>query len=296
MKATEVFIEQLIIGVGAVIIGVLPFAPELLRWWSANKDPLSLEPLVALGVLVVGGCYLLGILLDRFIDTLLQRLDGHHRLRLALGRPEGLENLGAGKDPFPEDDYDLAALLKRGEVASWRNYLRSRIRLTRFLAVYLPGLTVSAVCATAPAPPRPSALFAWLGGVYLAAFLLQVTLGKVLRPAPRTDENLTEYAERRGYEAGRSTGGAGGLVWAIRRKRGWNLAADLATDVAIVGAALLLISAFVLTYRYRAYGASTPWALPILGTLLAALAGWTWWRILATYRKFLRKIGPPPHG
>ena len=147
MKATEVFVEQLIIGTMALLAAGLPFAPELSELWREHASDLGTVRQATLLALLVGSAYLLGIVLDRFIDTLLQRLDANNRLRFALSKVESAPE--RWKDPFPEGRYRLAALELGGAVAEWLDYLRSRIRLSRALAALLPGLTVAGVLAAA---------------------------------------------------------------------------------------------------------------------------------------------------
>jgi hypothetical protein len=80
MKTTEVFVEQVIIGV------LLLFTSALL----ISEDLFSSVVNLDLGgaIILLGGVYLLGIVYDRFADTLLQDLEQHHRLRFAFKRIE----------------------------------------------------------------------------------------------------------------------------------------------------------------------------------------------------------------
>ena len=125
MKTTEVFVEQVLIGFMVLAIGWLPF-------YRFADLKLGLES-AAQAAVAVGVAYLLGIVFDRFADTLLGRVERHildWRGRLRVG-----------------------VLAKGEQLADWMEYLRSRIRLARSLAVFLPGLTVSAVLAARCSQP-----------------------------------------------------------------------------------------------------------------------------------------------
>ena len=47
----------------------------------------------------------------------------------------------------------IAILCKGGELAEWMGYLRSRIRLMRSVAVYLPVATIGALLSVSGATP-----------------------------------------------------------------------------------------------------------------------------------------------
>ena len=288
MKATEVFVEQVIIGAVALLVAGLPFAPELIRSWPGDGGNSVAQAIVL--VLVVGAAYLLGIVLDRFIDTLLQRLDRQNRLRFAISKFTSVPP--DWKDPFPEGEYRMAALQMGGAVAEWLNYLRSRIRLSRALAALLPGLTVSGVVAAARLGLSPISIEVPLlegfytavavGVTYLLAFLLAVGLDNGPRAAPRTDaegKDIIKFGKPRGYFKKDAEG---------RGAHGRKLILDLAADPAIWGAAALVAGSFVLAWCLG-FECRPLWAIPILGTLLAAVSGWSWWRISQTYWQFLRR-------
>ena len=101
MKTTELFVEQVLIGLLVVLAVALLTDPELVR--PACLD-LPLEGAAGL----VGGAYLIGIIYDRCADTLLQDLEQHHRLWFAidsLGERKDDETKLREQDPFPEERY-----------------------------------------------------------------------------------------------------------------------------------------------------------------------------------------------
>jgi hypothetical protein len=237
---------------------------------------------------LLGVTYLLGVVFDRFADTLLHRIDGHHRARHAL-RHHRKRPLATTADPFPEDRYRVRVLLAGGAVAEFFNYLRSRIRLSRALAVYLPGLTVSATLAGAGAgggAVAPSRSLVFVGVAYLLAFVLSLAAGGSWFAAPRTSRpgKMRRYGDSRGYF--RPGGGS---------RRALSLARDVAVDPTVLAAAALLGAAGVL----GAGGGPVGW-FAVVGLALTALSGWSWWRISGTFRSFLADVDrwggdrPPP--
>jgi hypothetical protein len=141
MQTTEIFVEQLIIGVLTLLAVVLLVAPSAITTMT--------DPGVATGALFLGGAYLTGIIADRFIDTLLEDAEQHQRLVTAIAAHEKLGGEKAkpdvaaapAQDPFPEDRLRVA-LLRDEHLAPYGNYLRSRIRLMRALAVLFPGIAI----------------------------------------------------------------------------------------------------------------------------------------------------------
>lgn len=304
MKTTEIFVEQVLIGALVLGAAALPWWPEVARLFVPGG-------IVGLGggLAVVGVAYLLGILCDRLADTLTEDLERHHRLRFALAWPT-LRGVGPPrdeaewKDPFPEDALRLAVLRDAAPVVAWLDYHRSRVRLTRALAVFLPAAAFAAVLGAArlerPAGSWPGA--GWIGLVPLIYALVvwrgwrrRERTGKLdaRRPAwplaPRTDR-------RQAYDYGADQGFTDNEP-ASRRRRTRSLARVVQADPAVQGAALLHMAGLVTAL---ATGRTAVIGLALLGAGLTVVSGWSWWRISATYRHYLRQAGrtPPgvPHG
>src|SRR5262249_16178587 len=145
MSTTDVVIEQVLTGFLILAIVCVPFLPEHLLAYI-YKLPSG----ITLGVVATGAAYMLGVPFDRFADTLTDGLEHRHRLRFAWN--ECRKNPLQPDNPFPEDALRFG-LLARGSTASltYFQYLRSRIRIARSLAVYVPALTVSAMLRSVPA-------------------------------------------------------------------------------------------------------------------------------------------------
>ena len=287
MKTAELYFEQILVGSLIIAILLLPWLPELAA--SLSKETVASG--IALGALVVGIAFWLGIPFDRFADTLLERLDRHARLQFALDKSKGERFPGNPDDPakarpyrdlFPEDALRMAGLKLGGAVAAWIDYHRSRIRLARALAVYGPALTLALTLGVTrlftnwPATLDPI----WLVGLAAAylAWAIAASCGKCL---PRTNEfRFGRYAENWNWLDDGQT------IVNLRKKfkalRVWGsewrgLLAQLALLAAAGGIALCSADA-------RAQLAA------VLGAGLTAISAWTWWRISHTYRTYLAQI------
>ena len=119
MTTTHLFVELLVIGIGAFLALLLTVAGWL------NWTPKAVSEWMALEVLfpVLAVVYVLGILVDRLADRLFDRLDRRHRE----------EVFGSEKTPYFEA---RRTLVMDGENL-WRDleYVRSRLRICRGWAV-----------------------------------------------------------------------------------------------------------------------------------------------------------------
>jgi hypothetical protein len=307
VSTTEVFIEQVIIGLLVLLIGSL-LASEALLSWLVEAD---------LGNLVVAAAmaYLVGIVFDRMGDTVLGRLERHHRLHFAAEIAADTENPAGDvgvppADPFPEGRYRVLTLGEEG-ASKYGDYLRSRIRLTRALVYAAPALTLAASVATMASAAGRSLLpttIAWVRTIATALVVAVYTFALLRRSRQACDVLPGEYdislqgagarardeAEgrfrppvevlrtvhmatrdhRRRYR--RATGNPDRLakfVWANEREL-----ASLASALCVLG-----IVPAALGGR-PGLGA----AIAVGGLALTAVSGWCWWRITRTFFVFLR--------
>lgn len=282
MKTTELYIEQVIIGLLVLAIVAMPWAPEL----SYHLGDINL----AEGSVLLGLAFLLGIPFDRFADTLSDRLDQHHRLQFALDRYEGKtfpEPKPAGKklqsDIFAEDQFRLSGLREEDAVVNWIEYHRSRIRLARALAVYGAPLTLSLTLSMARKDHDLShtEIGIWLIGVAVGYFAWGMLAssrkgGLFGEELPRTDDaTFFCYAidRRRVDEATR-------LV-----KKGDFAGRRLWSDewISLVVPVFSLVVAFAYGFKY---GGKSVW-VALCGALVTVVSTWSWWRISGTYRAYL---------
>lgn len=281
MKTTEVFVEQVLIGLLVILNFGLIFSQDIGSQFKRDFQT---------GAAVVAVAYLVGIVFDRFADTLLEDIERHNRLRFALRG----KNPSFTKDPFPEDEYRMR-VLQNHEAFAYSNYIRTRMRLSRAMAILIPGLSVSLLLrVTRPTNAARASAVALTAAIYGGALLLQLIRGLRVRKKnistnertalatlwykpPRTDDRC----ELRRYRF-RST-----CWFAVREPSAW---------------AFVLLTALALTL---AIGANPPscdqtlafalfpnrlamLAVPVLSIVLTLLTGWTWWRITETFMAFLR--------
>jgi hypothetical protein len=279
MKTTQLTVEQVLVGLVVVLVPILPFVGFTGIEGLDAKDLGKVAGLVAFA-------YLVGLPFDRLADTILSSLDRQHRLRYQqdLDRPEPGNGLAPGAasprsgppplEPFPRRWRQSRVMAREKKLTEWLGYLRSRVRLARSLAVYLPALTVSAVLAVLPrdasgsvrpadssAPPHGG----WTSyGVAMGAVFVAYAVAGV----------ATAVAESR-----------------RRRERGAvpEEAAAITVDVALVAPAAFLVGAgvWLVSRAPGARAAVAAAAILVAGGAFSALASWTWWRIDRTLYEFL---------
>jgi hypothetical protein len=287
MKTSELYLEQVLIGALAIVIVVLPWLRELATKLSALDTASGL----AGGSLALGLAFWLGIPLDRLADTLSERLDRHGRLRFALARAKGWplpvadERGRLDRDVYPEDRLRIAGLRDKDAVVSWIDYHRSRIRLTRALALYGPAVTLMLTLGLERLRPidPPVVNVAW-HALVAVAYLLWTVLVRLGGALPRTDEAaLIAYARR----------------WRFVDAEGSRLQKTTTRDVAVwaaewpslvVPTALLAIALLV-----AASGEEAPTRIgACAGTVITLVSAWAWWRIGFTFRTYLYDLDQYP--
>lgn len=146
MTATALIVEL-------VLTGVITLAVLLLPAFAAGWDPawygIAGETAVAAGL---GVGFLIGVVVDRSADTLLDRWLGMARLRFAYNsdiEKQRRAMCGSGvTDCFPED-WMRTRLLTRGSEHLVKAYeqWRVRIRIARTVVILTPAVTTSALAA-----------------------------------------------------------------------------------------------------------------------------------------------------
>jgi hypothetical protein len=283
MKTGELWIEQVLIGGLGIAVVALPWLPELLR---AGSDVGTVAGLAG-GSIALGIAFWLGIPLDRLADTLTDRLDRHARLRFALKRAKG--QLLPREDPAgrlspdlaPEDRLRVAGLRDSEAAAEWLEYHRSRVRLTRALAVYGPAVTLALVIGLQRLTRIQTLTPAWLLAI-LIAYVVWPALSACRKPLPRTDEReFLEYARTWGFVDGDR------LAKPARQRGPGDLAAWLSEGQGLVAPAALLLAALACGWSS---GHHALWLAAGAGTAMTVLSAWAWWRIGMTYRTYLYQL------
>jgi hypothetical protein len=278
LKTTEIFAEQVLIGLLVILMPALVFyKPLKLVYLNHPTSPGLLEQVIA-GGLLLGTAYVIGIVYDRVADTLLQDLESHGRLHFAL-RPfkvKGSDTFTVPpSDPFEDGKYRIL-ILSNPQATGHMEYLRSRIRLTRALATLVPGIMVSILLAT----DDGTAGLWW----YIAAVALPIIYAislfikglkseriKEYRPPKTYDLPNVEKYMKRGCMLINGSGKPRSVKWFVVRDEIW--------------LALFLISVAALTLTRSSYGRKS---VVVAGLLLTLIVGWAWWRVSGTFYAFLR--------
>jgi hypothetical protein len=264
LKTTELFVEQTLTGFLILAVGAAPF----LSWEKLQKLPgeakgsgLSLSSAVG----VIGAAYLLGVIFDRFADTLLERFNRWNRLLFAIDLKQDDKALSPD-DPFPEDRIQIEVIHKGDEAWEWMDYVRSRIRLARAMTAFVPALTLSLELALGYRDRTGTVrvVLACVGAAYVAAFLASRILERSSRRLPKTYDLHTEDDCR----------AACGQMRAAREPASW------------LGVFLLALGLGLIAVGDGPARADLAFVLGI-GVVLTGISAWTWWRTTDTFMRFL---------
>ena len=297
LKAVEVLLEQTVIGLLTVIIVALPFvdASKLPDW---STGPLSVVLLIV--------AYVLGTVMDRAIDSLVDGLDRCHRLRFAALRI--LEGINAahgmktiewkeaeaqwpGGDPFREGDLKSRARTAAEGWQGWIDYLRTRIRFARTSIVLTPvaGFALAIHCLNAfeyapgPYPERLRVAVMTYFGVIFAASVVGGLAMQGRQPSNTKNllENGQTYWDRRKL----------GTPLPMRHEWGWIRGSLWDTIVQPANIpALVSTVAFVVAGLFEDSVEWGFWATFALPTgVVWALSLWAFWRISWSYRHGLMR-------
>lgn len=290
MSTTEVFVEQLIIGLLVLLVaGLLAFEDLLPQLFDAEVGGLAV---------IAGMAYLIGILFDRMADTILGRLERHHRLLFA-AREAVRREASNRPDPFPEDRLRIGVLGPEGH-ERYAEYLRSRIRLTRALAVAAPALAVGTSVYLAGKDPVHGDLIRQIAiGVVVVAYSL-TTIRRVGKSGELKRGDYKSYAEQ--PEASKQLrtddmGDAGlresymNQAWQKEKCQSGKLIPFVWRNERDLACWALTLCALPLTGSLLAEKPFVGVLSGLGGVALTALSGWSWWRITETYFTFLHDFG-----
>ena len=100
MKTTEIFIEQVLIGYLVIFAFSLPYVREL---WAMLSHGAAVSQIIGIGATLVGAAYLLGTLMDRYSDQILQPVERLVRTQLAIEAQNfPSSRVRINDDPYPE--------------------------------------------------------------------------------------------------------------------------------------------------------------------------------------------------
>jgi len=264
VKTTELWVEQTLTGFLVLGAAAAPFLP----WDDLGKLPDDAKGGVDISSAAgaIGDAYLLGVIFDRFADTLLERFNRWNRLLFAIELKK--DNKGLSEDdPFPEDQLQIEVIHQGDEAWEWMDYLRARIRIARAMAVFVPALTLSVELALGLRDQEGTvtAVLAMVAGSYVIAFLASRILEKSDRRLPKTYHLKTEEDRQRACDAMR----------AAREPSAW-----LALFLIALGLGMLPLADA--SDRDAMGGALAT------GAVLSSISAWVWWRTTVTFMQFLR--------
>jgi|SRR5215213_1504879 len=289
MKTTEVFVEQVLIGLLVILNVGLMINPS-----KAGLDKVDLKE----GVALVAAAYLTGIIFDRFADTVLEDIEQRMRLKLAHDALVHACKLKENppEDLFPEHQYRMKVLQNR-EAFTYGNYIRTRIRLSRAMAILIPGLSVSFLIGKVAEKTQVRVEQMWepalLGAIYGGALVAQL----IRRKNPiQWSEKKTEGVLGKSpwykigwYKVPKTNNSAGLKEYLNGQPKLLRFSFQEPFFWMVI---LLTVLGFILADDA---GRRLFFAVPLISILLTLLATWSWWRINKTFLVFLRDFSEYPN-
>ena len=264
MKTTELFVEQTLTGFLVLTVAAAPF----LSWETLQDLPEEAKGGIDISSAAgaIGAAYLLGVIFDRFADTLLERVNRWNRLLFAIELKEENKALSTD-DPFPEDQLQIEVIHQGDEAWEWMDYIRSRIRVARAMTAFVPALTISMALAIGlrDHPGMVKAVLAIVVAAYVAAFLVSQMLERSSLRLPKTYDLKTNEDCQRARATMRATSEP--IFW-------------LGVFLLALGLGLIPLGAGPRRAAMAAVLAT--------GIVLSGISGWAWWRTTETFMQFLR--------
>ena len=264
MKSTELFVEQTLTGFLVLSAAAAPFVSleDLQKVSDEAKGGIDIGSAAG----AIGAAYLLGVIFDRFADTLLERFNRWNRLLFAIELKKDNKALSPD-DPFPEDQLQIEVIHQGGEAWEWMDYLRSRIRIARAMTAFVPALTLSLMLATGFRGSRGTihVVLASIAAAYLLSFLVSRILERSSQRMPKT------YHLRTAADCEHAR---------IQMKA-------MAEPVFWLGVVLIALGLGLIPFA-AADDRSTMGAIFATGIALASICAWSWWRMTGTFMQFLR--------
>lgn len=268
MNTAEIAIEQLFAGILAMLACLLPFFALEVAWCALGAGS-------SLAVGLLGAAYLLGAAFDRVFDGIVGGLEQWARLRFAKKRFDERQAPRPTGDPFPQRELERAIRGAEGG-REWMSHLRTRLRLTRSVAVAAPLVALGAAYqrftgTACGAGTEPLVTLSWSGALPVVVLLAVLGVATWLRP-PKThqvaydDASVTDRLPKLDLDAR------------------WR---DAVAPLAVLYGAPLVLVCFVAEAP-----AGTCAALLGGAYVVGALSLWSWWRLLEAYLSFVGSFEP----
>jgi hypothetical protein len=271
MNTAEVTIDQVLAGIFGLLLCLAPFVEPSAR--CLVDSTVGSAALLALA-------YLVGAVFDKVFDSALARIEQWQRLDLARKRAKA--SVKDDEVPKERDWFDQAklehALRSQEGATAWLNHLRTRLRLSRTLAIAAPLVPLALASALQSGRPWVGCEVASPGlpfyypegeGWWLAASPVVLLVASVAAAQPsdalRTDK--WKYGQPRTARQLKDL-----------EARAWLPLAILYGGAALIGALQI---------------PSSSWGLLAGGLAFGLVSLWTWSRLLKTYMRFVLDSEPP---
>ncbi len=260
MKTAEVAIEYILTGLLALCAFVLPFLPEQLNF---QHHLIKNEALFGL----LGLAYPIGIIFDKLADMALAPIEQYLRLKQAGKHIKNNRECFKG-DPFPQDTLENYLRQKQDGRLEWMDSLRSRIRVSRSLAVFGLPAAMGIVIYLILMKESGSQLSCLLVVAVVNLLLLVGSIFPVSKFSLKTHELYLYECDRNGQ-----LNEAKNQMWR--------------------GVSLYSLILFVFTVTIVMLGCCGLYSgtgyliVGIIGAIVSLFALWSWYKITETYMKFL---------
>lgn len=261
MNTAELIVELVLAGV--LFLAAL-VAPAVAAGWRVGD--LGADVLVPA---TIAAGFMLGIIIDRVADSILERWERIERIKFARDdrtqdRRKALVGNGPVRDPFPEEwmRHRLWAHASEAQVKEY-DRIRVRLRVARNMAVLTPALATSAAAALGLLAPEGGVAWPYLAALVPAAHLLGLRacqgIAGTMEGKPHTKGASSQQdSEMNGWWSA-------GTVWIA-----WQVGLMFAMAASATGAARVAILAAL-----------------VFGLMLTELALLAWRRIGRTHAAFL---------
>jgi hypothetical protein len=283
LKSTEIVIEQLIIGLFFfLIIGIFIFGEEILptKWPEPIADKLTV------GALIFIAAYASGVVIDRWSDTILDRLFSINRIKTISNRLtySELEKYSEDLlDPYPEACLRMEIYDKGGGIAEQHAYLRTRMRITRAITCLLPAFFLSIQTVYSGVCQQQRHIIGLLILlIYAILIITAIFAHKISDPPPKSYkiEKFKGYIEDRCGKCKKN------------KEEKLNLKFKPTEWICQSGSGLIIfvIISIVIAFNYswmKPAGMRRLDLFPAALPLITLLVGRTWWRISETFFNFV---------
>ena len=274
LRATEIVIEQLLIGIIFLVILVMFLFGNPIKEFATLTEEWGKFVFTVLIIIMAYAC---GIVVDRWADTILEDYFQYKRLEVALKGWSYCELSTVNKDIFPVNRIRMKILEMGNGFADYHDYLRTRIRITRSLTCQLPAFFMACLLINCSADLRER----YIAGFVTAAIYAFVIAFKMIK----------NFSLPKTYDIGKL------MVHLIKLKPSRNsFCGDIKIKYSrvflpiIVGIVLYTLFFGLTVFYFIRVKHVTPWIYSYLpfSVFTTLLTGDAWLRISKTFFNFLK--------